>query len=202
MSLLGKLRRPDWLGELQGVLTLGLVATSLAIAVSVGRALLGDLPVTAGIPAGALEGSTVIPGRTTGGVSITPDSVIEVEIADPSAHQLVAAVLTALPSLLVALGMLVMLLLVVRRARRGDPFTTQAVRRLRLLAVFVIVGGTLAGVTESAAALDLALSVSDTAGVTVWEFPAAWTLAGFGILASAEVVSRGAGMRAELETVI
>ncbi|WP_457033744.1 DUF2975 domain-containing protein [Kitasatospora sp. P5_F3] len=202
MSLPDKLRRPDWLGELQGVLTLGLVATGLAIGVPAGRALLDDLPVTAGIPARALEATTLIPIRTTGGVSITPDSVIEVEIADPSAHQLVAAALTALPSLLVALSMLVMLLLVVRRARRSDPFTAQAVRRLRLLAAFVIVGGTLAGVTESIAALDLALTVSDAAGVAVWEFPAAWTLAGFGLLASAEVVSRGARMRAELETVI
>lgn len=202
MSFLESLRRPNWLGEMQALLVLGLVGTALAVGVTGARTVLGDSPVIARLPADAL---TDVAGPVAGladGVTIGSDSIIEVQIADPSVHQVIAEALTSLPTVLVVLTMLLMLLRIVRRARRGDPFTTGTVRQLRILAVLVIAGGTVAGIVESLAALDLSLTVDGETAYTAWHPPAGWLLAGFGLLAIAEVVNRGAVMRDELDTVI
>lgn len=202
MSLVNRLRRPDWLGEMQTLCVVGLVVTGLAMVVSVAWAILGDEPVTVQVRADAVIDVPDVAGGLADGVTIAPDSIVEVEVTDPSAHQLIAKVMTSLPTMLTAFGMLLMLLRVVRRGRRGDPFAAGTVRELRVLAVLVIVGGTLAGVVESLAMLDLSFTVTDTAGYAMWHFPAGWLLAGFGFLAIAEVVRRGTAMRDELATVI
>ncbi|MFC6016152.1 DUF2975 domain-containing protein [Plantactinospora solaniradicis] len=202
MSFLGKLRRPDWFGEMQALLVLGLVGTGLAVVVTGVRTVLGDSPVIAQLPADAM---TDVAGPVAGlddGVTIGPDSIVEVQIADPSIHQVVAEALTSLPTVLVVVSTLLMLLRIVRRARRGDPFTAGTVRQLRILAVLVIAGGAVAGTVENLAALDLSLTVTEETAYTVWQLPAGWLLAGFGLMAIAEVVNRGAVMRDELDTVI
>lgn len=202
MSFLERLRKPDWLGEMQALLVLGLVGTGLAVAVTGARTVLGDGPVIAQLPADAM---TDVAGPVAGladGITIGPDSIVEVRIADPSVHQVIAEAMTSLPTVLVVLTMLLMLLRIVRRARRGDPFTVGTVRQLRILAVLVIAGGAAAGIVESLAALDLSLTVDDETAYAVWQLPAGWLLAGFGLLAIAEVVNRGAVMRDELDRVI
>ncbi|MBF9130534.1 DUF2975 domain-containing protein [Plantactinospora sp. S1510] len=202
MSFLEKLRKPDWLGEMQALLVLGLVGTGLAVVLTGGRTVLGDSPVTVQLPAEAMTDVAGPVAGTADGISIGPDSIVEVQIADPSVHQVVAEAMTGLPTLLVVLGMLLMLLRTVRRARRGDPFTVGTVRRLRVLAVLLIAGGVAAGIVESLAALDLSRTIGNETVYTVWQPPAGWLLAGFGLLAIAEVVNRGVVMRDELDRVI
>lgn len=202
MSFLGKLRGPDWLGEMQALLVLGLVGTSLAVVVTGVRTVLGDSPVIAQLPADAMTGVAGPVAGLADGVTIGSDSLVEVQIADPSTRQVIAEALTSLPTVLVVLVMLLMLLRIVRRARRDDPFTAGTVRQLRILAVLVIAGGAGAGIVESLAALNLSLTVGTETAYAVWQLPAGWSLAGFGLLAIAEVVNRGAVMRDEMETVI
>lgn len=202
MSFMSRLRRQDWLGEVQTLCIVGLAFTGLAIVVPGLWAVLGDKPVIAELSAGAMTG---VAGATTGladGAVITADSTVEVQIADPGIHQLIADALTSLPTKVVAFAMLLMLLRIVRRARHGDPFTAATVRQLRILGVLVIVGGTAAGIVEALAMLDLSFTVADKAGDAVWQLPAGWLLAGFGFLAVAEIVHRGTAMRDELARVI
>jgi hypothetical protein len=201
MGLWEKLRRPDWLAEMQALVMVGLVVVGLGIVLSAGWAITSGGPVVAEVPADSLSNVVGSVDGLNRHAAITPDATVEVEIADPSTRQLVASALTSLPTGLVVVAMLAMLLRIVRRARRDDPFTAGAVRRLRILAVVVLVGGSLAGLAESLAALDLAISLTDQAWTTV-RFPVAWLLAGFGLLAISEIVKRGTAMRAELDTVV
>jgi hypothetical protein len=151
----------------------------------------------AGVPAKAITGLS----GSVGGM-VDADSTVEVTIAEPSKHQAIAHAFTALPGLLVVLTMLMMLARIVRAARLADPFTGETVGRLRVLAASILIGGVAANMVETVAALNLALTVTPGSFAATWVFPGQWLLLSFGFLAIAEVIKRGAAMRAELETVI
>ncbi len=201
MSLRGTLRKADWLGEMRVALLVGAAAVGVAITAVVCSGIAGS-PVVARVPAGVITGVSGSAGGLTGGAVIGADSVVEVLVARPRARQAVANASTELPGLLVVLTMLVMLERIVRAARGTDPFTGETARRLRVLAVSILVGGVAASVVETVAAVDLALSVTDRSFAADWVIPGQWLLLSFGLLAVAEVIKRGAAMRAELETVI
>jgi hypothetical protein len=111
---------------------------------------------------------------------------------------------TTVPTFLVTITMFVLLLGVLRRARRDDPFLPATVRRLRALAIVVVVGGPVAFVIEMIAAMELSSRVTKTHMGTTVDLTSLgiWLLVGFGFFAIAEVINRGRAMRAELETVI
>jgi hypothetical protein len=197
-----RLRKPDWLAEMRAVLIAGLVLFAVVVAGNLALTLTGNLDVSVEVPAEAVDGVAGASGGLTGGAVVRPESAVVAHIPEPSAGQLVADTLTGLPSALVVLAMLVLLFQVVRRARRGEPFSTYVVRRLRLAAVVALVGGGLAGIVEVIAAMDLSTSVAGGAGTATWQFPLPWILAGFGLFAVAEVIGRGVAMRAELDTVV
>jgi hypothetical protein len=162
-------RRPDWLREMQAVLILGLVVTA-------GSALAAI--------AGATDPSLTVPGT-------------DLVFGAPTLGQRLLWTATSLPTVLVIAAILVLLLRIVREARRTDPFTPVTVRRLRTLALVAIVGGYAASFGQILATWLL----TDGARAT-GSLPASWVLVGFGVLAVSEVVGRGCALRAELETVI
>jgi hypothetical protein len=192
------IRRPDWLQELQAVLVVSLVVIGglgvLGVAAAGGDSLQLELP------ASAVSGNVDYGLRA--GAAVAPEQDITVTVADPSARQRVVWALTVAPSLAVIAALLVLLLRIVRHARRGDPFTPATVRRLRVLALVTLGGGHLASLVELFASMYLSSTVAVDGVIGVSELPVHWFLVGFGLFAVAEVVRRGHTMRAELETVV
>jgi hypothetical protein len=134
-----------------------------------------------------------------------PDGAVDVVVSRPGGAERVASALTHLPTYVVVFVLFVLLFLLVRQARRSDPFRPATVRRLRLLGLVAIAGGPLAAIVEMIAALDLTDRVTDgttaTATVDVTAI-GLWLVVGCGFLAMAEVVNRGTAMRAELDTLV
>lgn len=203
MGIIGKLGKPDWLGEMQTVAAVGVVGTVVVTGMTVVQALVSEQGVTVAVPADWLGESVGQGAKLPAEVSVAADAAVEVAVTGPRPYQLIAYLLTGLPTMLVVLGLLAMLWYILRGARRGDPFTARTVRQLRILAGATIVGGTVAGLVETFAGLALVQSITHTGEFyAAWKVPVPWLLAGFGLLAVAELVKRGTAMRAELETVI
>lgn len=200
MRLLDRLRRPDWLAELQAVITCGLVI--LAVVTAGGTAAtLNDDQITVAVPAEGLGTPDGLPPEVT----LATHGTVDVTLSDPTTGQLVASLLTALPSLLLVAAALGLLLAIVRRARRDHPFRSATVRRLRGLALVVLVGGPLAVAVEAFALLNLSTRLTADGGFRTsldLSHLGPWILTGFGLLAVAEIVNRGRALRAELDTVI
>lgn len=201
---LERLRRPDWLGELQGLVTVALVVLSVAGMLSVISVLAGGA-VVAEVPTEAVAGLAGETGGLAPGVRVDDAGAVAVTVDDPSAAQLVAYNLTQLPTYLVVATVLVMLRGLLRRARREDPFQPATVRRLRTLALVAFTGGALAQIVEILAALDLSARLTADPVMTTTlslEPMGLWLLVGFGFFAIAELVKRGLAMRSELDAVI
>jgi hypothetical protein len=199
MRIPERLRRPDWLAEMQSAVAFVLVVLAVVGAAGIAMSAVGE-NLAVEVPASAVAGA---PEGLWPGVTVDAEGTLDVVVARPDRAEQVAATLTTLPTYLVVVALLAMLYAVVRSARWEDPFLPVAVRRLRLLGVMALVGGPLAAVVELVAALDLTRRVTgdasaslDLAGIGLW------TLAGFGLLAVAEIVNRGRALRAELDTVI
>jgi hypothetical protein len=82
------------------------------------------------------------------------------------------------------------------KARYTDPFTAATVRRVRVLAAVVLVGGVLVGFVTADANDAPVRAVADN---TVWPaspgFTVDWLLPGLALLAGAEVVNLGQRVR-------
>jgi hypothetical protein len=104
-------------------------------------------------------------------------------------------VLIRMPTAVVVLVALLLLILVVGRARGGDPFTAANVRLLRILGGVVLAGGMACDVVAEFARR----AVDPASGGFVWT---GWWLAGLGFLAVSEVFARGVRLRTELDAVI
>jgi hypothetical protein len=192
-------RRPDWLGELQAVLIMGLVVIGGFGILRAADALRGGA-LTVDVPASQVTGQ--VDHQLRDGAGVAPDQDLEVVVADPDLAQRLTDALTYAPSYLVVMAILVLLLRLVRRARSTDPFTRATVRQLRVLAVVAIAGGYSAFLVEMIAAMHLtSLVVTDSVFATV-QVPLHWFLIGFGLFAIAEVVRRGCAMREDLDTVV
>ena len=206
MGLWKRLRRPDWLAEMQQLLVVGVVLVGLGGLVQLALIAFGSA-IQATVPTQVLLGEGPVPGAQPG-VSFDRWGDLGIVVEHPSVGQRTACVLTGAPTLVLVLVLLAMLLQIVRNARRSDPFTRLTVRRLRVLAVTVLVGGEVAVIVETIAHFQLSDSVTyPIAGVHVGyaatlELPVVWLFVGFGFLAIAEVVKRGCAMRAELDEVI
>lgn len=194
----GWLKKTDWLKELEAVLVFGVVLLGLLTVSAVVGALGNSLQVT--VPAEAVS-ATVQTGLRDGAVVLPAQDVI-VEVSGPSGSQRAIWLLSTLPTHLVVVAVMVLLLRIVRAARRTDTFTTATARRLRVLAVVTLVGGYLAVIVQMLASMELSSTVMTDAIAGYSEVPTYWFLIGFGLFAAAEVVKRGCALRTELETVI
>jgi hypothetical protein len=103
------------------------------------------------------------------------------------------------------LPMIVLARRLVDRAIATDPFTMSMVRGLRRLGLVVLLGGLLAELVRSAAAIALyasALKDGHPFLDTDWMIDFWWLLLGLVILSFAQVVEHGCTLRTELDEVI
>jgi hypothetical protein len=203
MRVIERLRKPDWLGELQIALVAAIALLGVLAVMNI-VAIVGGLPVSVAVPAGVVDGVGGATGGLAEGVAVDPHGTVDVLVDDPSARQLFAGTLASLPTFLVILTLFAMLLGVVRRARKDGPFDKHVVWRLRLIGAVAIVAGFIAGLVELFAQLDLTSTVTDRS-MSATVSPQSlfgWVLVGIALFAIAEVVKRGLTMRAELDTMI
>jgi hypothetical protein len=195
--------RPDWLAELQGMLTAVLVLAPLVMFWNEAPAL-GNGHTGPDVRASYVDGVAGATGGLRPGAEVTGGSQVEVLIVDPSGGQVVAWLFTWLPSFALFMTVVVLLRRLVRDARRGDPFTLTTVRRLRILAAVTLAGGAAASLLEYGAGLMVAwLALESGVFVEPYGFVRSTALlVGLAFLVIAEVVKRGCAMREELETVI
>jgi len=197
MSLAEKIRKADWLNELRALVIAGITLT-------LGFGLLEVVAVTFGDAQAIAELAANPTGPEEfqlGGQAMLHEST-RVAIVDPTPTQALWYLTTTLPSAIVLLAALFMLLRLLTRARRANPFTRDTARDLRWLAVILMVGGSLASLLESVATLGLSTGLKPDTVSGYWNFPALWLFAGFGAMAVAEIVARGCAMREELDEVV
>ncbi len=196
---MGRLRRPDWLAELQGLTLLLMVVAVVVSAVRVAMVTFGDdaVPVE-------LQARDFGADLSVGGATVAPDGAVEAYVSDPSGHQILLSALTWIPTVVLVVAVLALLFRAIRDARGGDPFTTRMVRRLRILAVVALVGGEVVAITEAFSGMSLVGTVLPEPGAFhgVLTLPIGWVFAGFGFLALGELIRRGRALREELAEVI
>lgn len=200
---MGRLSKPDWLGELQGLTVLvGAVAVVGSVA-QLAVTAFGDAGVPVDLPARSLDG---VAGAhpEAGGVTVATDGTVEAVVSDPSVRQVLLSTLTWLPTVVLVVAVLALLVRILRDARSGDPFTARTVRRLRVLAAVALAGGVVVAVVESLCATALVATVLPSAGGTYWSLtlPVGWVFAGFAFLALGELVRRGLALREDLDGVV
>ena len=203
MRVIDRLRKPDWLGELQTALIAAVALLGVLTVLNV-IAIFGRWSVSVQVPAGTVDGVGGATGGLTAGAVVDPNGTVDVLVGAPSTRQVIAAALVAMPTFLVILALFAMLLGVVYRARKGGPFDQHVVWRLRLIGVVAIVAGVVASLVEFFARLDLMSTVTDrsTSASVPLQSLFGWVLVGIALFAIAEVVRRGLAMRTELDAVI
>jgi hypothetical protein len=185
-----------WLDRLS-VLALVVFGVGVAfLVVEIVAGLAGGGGITARVPVSALDGSA------TSGLTPVDGATVEVRVADPTAAQLGLYWLARLPVGLAGLAVVGYVAVLLRRARRHDPFTPAMVRGLRGLAALTVAGGVLGTALAAVGELALAMNVTGDEAAAVLPIPVAWLLAGFGFQAVAEIVNRGVAMRDELAGVV
>jgi hypothetical protein len=199
-TLWNQLRNRNYLAELQVVLVCALIAGGiLAVANLVDIAT--GAPITVTVAAGASADPSTVDGLRPD-VRLSPTEQVDLIVDNPSAPQIIWHTAQTLPWFLIAMVMLTMLLLIVRTARRDDPFAARNVRRLAVIGWTMTVGGGLAFMVELFARLALSDTVSTAPPQTGADFPITWLFGGLCFLALAEVVKRGCAIRTELAGVI
>ncbi|GAA0946744.1 DUF2975 domain-containing protein [Virgisporangium aurantiacum] len=198
--MMRRLRRPDWLAELQGLTLLLMVVAVVVSAVRVVMVTFGDDAVPVELQARDLGADDL----SVGGATVGPDGAVEAYVSDPSGHQMLLSALTWIPTVVLVVAVLALLFRAIRDARSGDPFTTRMVRRLRILAVVALVGGEVVALTEAFSGMSLVGTVLPEPGAFhgVLTLPIGWVFAGFGFLALGELIRRGRALREELAEVI
>jgi hypothetical protein len=121
----------------------------------------------------------------------------------PTTAQRVAFLGAGIVESVATIAVLLLLLLITRTLRLGDPFVLANARRLRLIAVAVIIGGTGASALHAWGAhlvlTDAAIAPLVHEQLHITLLPLA---AGLGVLLLAEVFRRGALMRDDLEGLV
>ena len=202
MKLSERLRRPDWLWELQGLSVLVGVFAVAGAAVRIIPPVLGSAGVPVDLWARSVDG--LAGARPEAGVTVESDGTVEAVITDPTGTQVLLSILTWLPTVVMVIALVTLVFRLLRDARRNDPFTRRTVRRLRVLAVVALAGGEVAAITEALCGMELVNSVlpKDGAPYGVLTLPFGWVFLGFAFLAIGELIRRGRALRDELAEVI
>jgi hypothetical protein len=195
-----RLRRHNYLAELQAVLVVALLAGAVAAAVNVYDVITGK-PITVAVDGDGLSGPDTVAGLRPG-VHLDQRADLQVVIDHPTAQQIGWHAARSLPWFVLAMFTLATLLLVVRAARRDDPFSAANVRRLRLIGWVLTIGSVVAFYLELLAGLALSTTVTTGTPNAGGRLPVTWAVGGLCFLALSEVVKRGRALRDELATVI
>jgi len=191
-----------WLRRLRGTATFVYIA---ALCLSVALLVIGFIPkspVTLGLPTSSLSGWGRV-GGIVRGVVVDPSGEVVFKVTDPSLGQRMLYLATMLPALLLVAEIARRMANLLRGAQDSDPFTTQTARELTVVAKITAFGGLGVWAVSNVAkwALSATMLESGTA-VEPHQSPFAWLAVGLIFAAFAQLISRGVGMRAELDTVI
>lgn len=197
MSLLEKLRKPNWLNELRGVVIAGMVLTA-------GFGLYEVYHVTfgGGAAVASMHGNPVGPDEFEVGGQRMQELETQLAILEPTGKQVAWYLATQLPTMLVVIAVLGMLLRLLTRARQANPFTRATVRDLRWIGWTLIIGGATASLIEGFATMGLSENIPPGSISGTWDLPILWLFFGFGALAVSEIVARGCALREELDEVV
>jgi hypothetical protein len=196
-------RRTDrWLRPLQGTATFVYIAAlCLAVAVLV-IGLIPGSPVSLQLPGTVLGGAGPVAGVDPA-ATIDPDGFVAFAIAKATLGQRLLLVATVLPGLLLVAELARRVGQLLKHVATNDPFTTRTARELSAAAKVTAFGGLgvwavgiLARWALSATVLDGRAAVSPDRSLLGW-IAVALVFAAF-----AQVIGRGAVLRAELDTVI
>src|SRR5262245_1235535 len=130
-----------------------------------------------------------------------PFTMMNVEIAHPSAQQRVLFGLTQAPTAVLLIAVFALLARTMYRARTVDPFTPQTVRNLRWIGLVLLLGMSAAFV-QGWAQGELSATIRPEHWSLTVQLPIAWIFGAFVCFAFAEMVNRGRIMRDELSSVI
>jgi hypothetical protein len=196
----GRLDR--WLPRLRGTATLLYIA---ALCGAVALLVIGFIPrspVTLGLPTASLSGTSRL-GGIASGVVVDPAGAVVFKITDPSLAQRMLFVATTVPGLLLVAEIARRMANMLRAAQDSDPFTAQTARELTVLAKITAFGGLGVWAVSNAAKWTLsATMLKSGAAVEPHQSPLGWLAVGLIFGAFAQLIARGAVMRAELDTVI
>lgn len=160
-------------------------------------------PVTIAVPVDVLP---AVAGAATDGLvagtEFDAHGTIDVLVADPTPGQVFWSLQSWLPTGAIGIATLVLLLLLVRDARRTGAFTAATVRRLRTIGLIALIGGPVAMALDAASSAYLARSVLASASDVIGDFTLDWLVVGLGFLALSQVMRSGLAMRHELDEVI
>jgi hypothetical protein len=179
--------KTNWLNELRSLVLAGLVLGTAGALFQIVTLVFFNAPITV---------TTSPPDAAANVLSA------RIEVPEPTGKQIALYAATGLPTVVVVLTVLWLLFRLLSQARKADPFTPATVRGLRRLALVVIAGGSLAGLIEVFAQMELSATIPPGSSEGVWSVPLLWILLGAGFLAVAELVARGVAMREELDRVI
>jgi len=191
-----------WLRRLRGTATFVYIAAlCLAVALLVIGFIPGS-PVSQALPTSLLSGSDAL-GGTVPGVVVDPSGEIVFKITDPSLAQRMLYLATMFPGLLLVAEIARRMANLLRGAQDSDPFSAQTARQLTVIAKITAFGGLGVWAVSNVAkwALSATMLESGTA-VEPHESPLGWLAVGLIFAAFAQLIARGARMRAELDTVI
>jgi hypothetical protein len=196
-------RRLDkWLPRLRGTATLVYIA---ALCGAVALLVIGFIPrspVTLQLPTSLLSGSDRV-GGIVPGVVVDPAGGVVFKITDASLAQRMIYLATTLPALLLVAEVARRMANVLRAAQDNDPFTEQTAGELTVVAKITAFGGLGVWAVSNVAKWMLsATMLKSGAAAEPHQSPLGWLAVGLIFAAFAQLIARGAAMRAELDTVI
>lgn len=203
-------RHRDWTRALQVVVGLAAIATVAAVLFWTAATVYYATQRGAGPSYEVIVGATLPDARQIEptptstdlptGTSLVTGEPLPVAIRAPSTTQYALAILERLPTLVVYATFFVLLWRLLRAARREELFSMTIAARLRGLGGLLLGGALAAAALESVAQGLLAMDLlANNAFVFDYDVPGGAVIGGVGLLAVAEVVRRGTGMREDLE---
>jgi Protein of unknown function (DUF2975) len=196
----GRLDR--WLRRLSATATFVYIA---ALCLGVAVLVLGFIPrspVTLGLPTSLLSGSGGL-GGIAKGVVVDPAGEIVFRVTDPSLAQRMLFLGSTFPGLLLVAEIARRMGNLLRVAQDTDPFTAQTARSLTVVAWITAMGGVGVWAVSNLARWALSASMLDHGtSAQPHDTPLGWLAVGLIFAAFAQLITRGVGMRAELDTVI
>ncbi|GIG00454.1 hypothetical protein Cci01nite_55470 [Catellatospora citrea] len=195
-------RLTKWLRRLRGTAEFVYIASLCGSVAMLVVAFIPRSPVVLALPTTLLTGLDRIGGVATG-VVVYPMGEVVFEVTDPTLAQRMLYLATILPGLLLVADIARRLARLLKSAQDTDPFTTQTVRELTLVAKITAFGGLAVYAVGNVAMWLLASTMLDSgARVDPVQSPVGWLAVGFIFAAFAQLIARGVAMRTELDTVI
>jgi hypothetical protein len=191
-----------WLARVRATTTFVYVAAlCLAVAVLVIDLVPGS-PATFEVPTSLVPGAGSAVGLAHG-VVLDPAGWIVLRLTDPSLGQRLLFAATVVPGLLLVAEIARRLRSVLRAAEATDPFTAKTAHALSVVARITAFGGLAVWAVAAAANSALVTTVLGSGSHVGPRWTPVWWLGvGFIVAAFGQLIARGVGMRAELDTVI